>query len=203
MRRRASGRCDRQHGRGQQTPTGVRLQPARREQHRPCLPGQHSRSTSSTATAPSQVTRSPAGDSAVVGHRIGRRREARRPSSLQEFSGAEAQRTLVGKFSLVNFPTGLPVGDSHHDRRVRRSRGQVNLARTFSIYSLATCEFGTFDGFSARDRPRSRAVRDGRRDRAQDRGGPAGCGAAEADRRVSRRAVPLRWRLLADTQPDW
>ena len=63
---------------------------------------------------------------------------------LQEFTDTKP-KTLVGKFSLVNFPNGLAVGT--HSMIVEfEFRGQVILTRNFTIYSLATCENGTVDG---------------------------------------------------------
>jgi hypothetical protein len=63
---------------------------------------------------------------------------------LQEFTDTKP-KTLVGKFSLVNFPNGLAVG-THSMTVAFGFRGEVILTRNFTLYSLATCEYGTFDG---------------------------------------------------------
>jgi hypothetical protein len=63
---------------------------------------------------------------------------------IQTFSDTRP-RTLVSKFYLYNFASGLPVGTYtlHIEFAIR---GQVVLARDLTIYSLASCENGTTNG---------------------------------------------------------
>lgn len=63
---------------------------------------------------------------------------------IQNFSDTKP-RTLVSKFYLYNFPSGLPVGTyTLHIEFL--TRGQVVLAGDLTIYSVGSCEFGTTNG---------------------------------------------------------
>jgi hypothetical protein len=70
---------------------------------------------------------------------------------VQEFSDTKP-RALTGKFYLFNFPTGLPVG--HHTLTIEFIfKGEVQLARTYSIDSVDPCQYGTFDGLQCQGPP--------------------------------------------------
>jgi hypothetical protein len=62
----------------------------------------------------------------------------------QEFS-ATTPKVLTGKFSLFNFPNGLAPG-TYVLTITFTFQGKDILTRDVTVYSLATCQYGTTDG---------------------------------------------------------
>jgi hypothetical protein len=70
---------------------------------------------------------------------------------IQEFSDT-TPRVLTGKFSLFNFPNGLPVG-IYTFTIAFKFQGKVILTNDLTVYVQTSCQYGTFDNLQCSGPP--------------------------------------------------